>query len=933
MAKVVLSEANQERLDYLRQIRRSRVITAAEYSREKRKIYAKQEREDEAERMRQDSLRIEREYQAKLKKREEKMIQERRKKNFIAGGTVPEKISEFLRNVYKQLPKPDKKNKKADIIRIEFRKSDEDKPRTVIQHRPATVNAFIKLFLDYKDGELQEFLDEGGLLEIFRPYKVSAQDKIVGLKPQKFRDGDISHCVFAPLLNRLAQRLKNAESPSTKCRLTKRINAIRKLADTYDEGVPEEKMEEVAKAAGYTIIIKDPLGRKDLFTFNSKAKQGTLTFTNTRKNHLDIGHLTLDCDANYVSQEGLIEFWNRLDKEKEFYVFDGDVRNRVPRKIATTKGVWKVRDDNADLFHEFNEKIGLYKYGFNALKYPEVNEFITSGRIINSWACKLSDEKPTGHLDMPKAYSQFKKCIRYAGFLGVIHQWRSGPFDKAWLEKHIGIYQAKILTDTELFRKLGLCAGMTVILPSVELLYFMDNGVEMEITAGVWGSRMDFEFDDEMLEDRRYCNWSGRLGMEYSHTNHTFKCDTEWAVYLEQQYGDDFHYWEDQKLATVRQAKTKLTTYHHILAFITAYTRISMMEAMKKFDVKNLVRVIMDGLYYVGDEPEGFDGWNKRKEIKDHKFQMEWYFDDETKVDWTGCCFEDNTTLSGQGGCGKTWWVLKNEAVRNGLNSPLFVSPIHFLGSSANKEYDVAYTTIHKLIGQECRPYKDCLGYPPVLFIDEITQIPADWIEKVFKLYKDSLIILAGDIDAEGRWYQTRNGLPGDYAKIWKPTTKVVEIPGDRRSRDEELKQLKLTIRKRMRNAFCDDDEKMADMMKVWAYTHLKPIAWSEAVAMFKPGDKWIAGTHKTNEKLVAAGIRTGFYKKGCRAIFDDVPCPDGYVPRGSFTTHTIQGQTISEGKIFISVHDLFEYAMLYTAASRAVHFNQLVFVRKWEEN
>jgi ATP-dependent exoDNAse (exonuclease V) alpha subunit len=52
------------------------------------------------------------------------------------------------------------------------------------------------------------------------------------------------------------------------------------------------------------------------------------------------------------------------------------------------------------------------------------------------------------------------------------------------------------------------------------------------------------------------------------------------------------------------------------------------------------------------------------------------------------------------------------------------------------------------------------------------------------------------------------------------------------------------------------------------------------------------------------------------------------YEKRGSFTIHSYQGKTIETGNVWIFIDDLFEYAMLYTAVSRAVNFSQIKFVR-----
>jgi len=254
-----------------------------------------------------------------------------------------------------------------------------------------------------------------------------------------------------------------------------------------------------------------------------------------------------------------------------------------------------------------------------------------------------------------------------------------------------------------------------------------------------------------------------------------------------------------------------------------------------------------------------------------------------------------------------------------GFNTPLFVSPSHILGQDAREKYDVKYTTIHKLIGIDCCPYYKEQRVPPVILVDELTQLPAEWVDKVFELYPQSLIILAGDIDSSGRWFQCRSGNGDNWNEIWKPTgVEVIDFTEDRRSRDDQLKQLKLAIRDVMRR--CDLDGGGAYQMESWARKNLLVSAMD-----FQEGDTCIAGTHRTNEKLLGRGIVSGWYKKG--GFVSAVEKPK-YDKRGSFTTHSYQGKTIESGRVWICIDDAFEYAMLYTAISRAVSFDQLRFFR-----
>jgi hypothetical protein len=85
-----------------------------------------------------------------------------------------------------------------------------------------------------------------------------------------------------------------------------------------------------------------------------------------------------------------------------------------------------------------------------------------------------------------------------------------------------------------------------------------------------------------------------------------------------------------------------------------------------------------------------------------------------------------------------------------------------------------------------------------------------------------------------------------------------------------------------------------------------------------------IAGTHAINKRLLEKGVVSGYYKKGGWISAEEKV---GYEKRASFTIHSYQGSTIESGKVFISITNLFEYTMLYTAISRAVNYNQLVFV------
>jgi hypothetical protein len=745
-------------------------------------------------------------------------------------------------------------------------------------------------------------------------YKFEGGTKFLILQPtaierrrlvQRFREG-INHCVFTPVISKLKSMVD--VSPATRKRLGQRINKLTALSTIYADGVPESKMDEVARASGLKIHLHDVLG-DELAVYNRDGRVGCLRMTNTRENHVDIG-MVVDSDAVELEEDEMITLWNSVKDADKFYMIDGDLKGGLPTKIRTLEGAWRVKDPMRDACSQFDKELGIINYKVNAMKQPDLNDFLKKGRIINGWSTTLNDIEATGCADMPSAYSQFRKCKEYAGFLGHIHQFRSGVFSVDFVEKHLGYYQIVVKGGIDwLFEKLGMYVGLSTVLFGPELLYFIKNGLEVDIVQGAWGSRFDFDFPEYMMTERRYCFWAGRLGIEREETSHTISASQEWASHIGACH--KIFYWKEQGLVTIKKPVKQCFTAHHILGGLTAYTRIQMMEAMRCFEPSNLVRVVMDGIYYRGEKPSSLD-WFKDKKPKVTKLNsIPWYVEEEVALFPPLCSIVGNSLLTGQGGSGKTYSVFMD----NGFNTVLYVAPSHILGQDVHKKYNAKYTTIHKLIGIDCRPYLEENRIPPVIFVDEITQIDSEWVDKVFKLYPSSLILLAGDIDSDGRWYQCRSGGGDEWNTIWKPTVDVISYLEDRRSRDEDLKKLKNRIRFVMKQC---DLECGLYQMEQWA----KKLPISEFA--FIPGDTCIAGTHRTNAKLLERGIVSGYYKKG--GYVSDVELP-GYEKRGSFTIHSYQGKTIESGNIWIFIDDMFEYAMLYTAVSRAVNFNQVKFV------
>ena len=129
-----------------------------------------------------------------------------------------------------------------------------------------------------------------------------------------------------------------------------------------------------------------------------------------------------------------------------------------------------------------------------------------------------------------------------------------------------------------------------------------------------------------------------------------------------------------------------------------------------------------------------------------------------------------------------------------------------------------------------------------------------------------------------------------------------------------------------MKRVFTDGGTTNTIRMNMYIKSVCKTVPFADAVKLFVKGDVWIAGTKKTNEKLLEAGIVSGYASKKDKSIVTEGDMDESYDKRGSFTTHSFQGLTLETERVFISL-DFFEYAMLYTSISRVCKFSQLVIV------
>jgi hypothetical protein len=789
----------------------------------------------------------------------------------------------------------------------------------------------IPFFEVYQNGELINMFDRTTSARIV----VFDVDRVIPERlQQKYLDGE-KHCVIEPIRNMFQHYLANSTSKDSQRGFIRTIKKLNEFEKEYADGVPEDDLEIIGKAVSRCIVINNLIGQ-EVKRYNASSSK-YIQFTNTRNNHLDIGHITLSNQFQKITQDEMNDIRKQHNREKLFYIFDGELDGMVARSLSSSKGNWCVVNDDYEIFQEFDKLIGKKHYGLNAVEYSELNEYIKEGRIINATPIPLCDEPNNldgvHHIDISKAYTQHKYSKHYRGFLGHIHAYAKlddirNPLE--FLENHIGMYQFKVISNKNvLLQQLGIREKHTYLLPSVEIIAFIvDFGLKIQLISGCWGSSFDFDYTDDMLENRRYAIWAGKLGQDTKYHKFMFTGDSKWASHLAHELGaENVFYIREQKTIIIKQDKKNYNTYHHIFAFITSYTRLNMLEIMRKVE-GDLVKVILDGLYYRGEIADVVIPHKNDKDIKRHLgFREFWYYPSEIEVKWKkyncmfgGNCirkFDGNCILSGAGGTGKTYSVYTNKS----LIKPLYVVPSHILGKKMRDTYGCDYTTIQRLVGDGCISYKEMYREPHTILIDELTMIGREMILKAIEMYPRSLILIAGDIDKK-QWYQCRNGNGNVPTELFMPQDwRYVEYTTDFRSKDPQIKELKQSVRNKMVEIFETGGLAESMILNDFIKSNYPVLKFDDAVLQFNTGDIWIAGTHATNKKLLDSGVVSGYINSKKQINFD---CEGE--KRGSFTIHSYQGLTIEKEKVFISL-DNFEYAMLYTAISRCCYFHQIVFV------
>lgn len=767
---------------------------------------------------------------------------------------------------------------------------------------------------------------------------------------QYFKQGT-TNCFFKPIMEWASDKIENAKTKSTLERYRAKYNNLVKDNDKYfSTGVSEEDMNILSNKYQINIEVNTPFQKSFIICKSSKKALTTFKYINTKLDHIDHNKVVnLKCEE--VSQDFINATAKELIKNDEYFTYNKNMFGY--RKISTLECSYVVKTDYNKCIDDFEKETGLINCYIDDIDDVDVSEFIRQGVHFNETIefkddifteiidgeCEVNDKYSNfNHIDMSKAYSNFHLSKYFKGFLGK-------PTDMRKCETIIdlGYYKIENINfdnATPLLKsyneKMNIYSDN--VYPSPELEFLKDHNVSFDIVAGCWGINTDFRFTDEMLHSKEkypdepswYARYTGSMFCKNLYNNFYVKGDRTLAEHLSCYEGEndivDYNsYTNEIQVSYKKQHNNHLS---HICGFITSYMRLNVMEQLFNMNPENIIKVVVDGIYYMGDtELYNCFTHEEKQTITMNTDSGSYISNDECDlcIDFADYREHHLTELhKGVGGSGKTHLNIYDK----GFIRKLFVAPSWKLSRDKNRECGIDNQVWANLLSDDVEKINYYKRRYSVIIIDEISMMTNSAKEKIFETYKDCKIIFCGDPGFQ---------LP-QFIKNEKPINltgfqNVIEYTENRRCKCPKLleiltlcreninnpnlfnivKQLipKITKEELKKNYTTKDLILTRSIEKRNVYSTL--LIDSKKYYVLKTDRNYCKGEilyKKPNDDYKEAVVKDGVKKDG------------DYELRNAYTIHSIQGET-AKNKLYIH-NSYMEATAVYTALSRAEYLEQI---------
>ena len=813
---------------------------------------------------------------------------------------------------------------------------------------------------------------------------------------QTFNNG--GYCLIGEVYNWLLEKQEEVKSKASKLRYETKINKFHDITlksgvekigylTRYKEGIPDKDLEDFANKIQIEIRIVQPFSDEIyLHIIPLKKPLRTFNFTNTDIDHVEANpdntlHYFNTIYTNDFKDTVKVEDYTQMNA-----IVDDLLENNKPfigtsgmngyTQIKTLHEIYEIDDDFSNTCAEFESATGMNSadssWKYDAIKHPELNDFISAGTHFNGTVdftdideLDVSSFKSNGgeHIDMKKAYSQFKNSKYYSGFMR-----RPAEFRKVNNFKRKGLYYIDDLDFTNAdkkFVRLNSVMRWFVnknIYTDAELHAITDLGVKFNVLAGAMGLKGEFEFEDKMLNSKQviskklgieisyYAKWTGRCASQKYSTSFCMGGSKKFFQNITSQ-NTAITYNDYNKMGTITYPKETLFTLKHIASQITAYQRLVVLEQLLKMDINKIVRVCVDGIYYYkhdceispvfqdksdsmtfnNSDTEAYLSNIITNDVDEDAVELEEGYEDEedSMVELPTAEAREyyHTELHvGAGGTGKTTTNLLDE----GLIDVLYVAPSWKLAVAMKEDFKTKFNKELRVsvLARLCKePYRDALiKYNANILCDEASQYTEETKEWLFENDMNRLIVV-GDLGFQlppimekdsGAIEMTCAG----FDNVVKYTSK-----DQRRFKCYKLKFITNALRGMI------ETKKHTNYAMAMLKNNVKVITKDELKNIYNKEDIILASQHTFKDEytemfeedkyMVKANYR--LYKKG-QIVYDDIEGITKERQHG-YTIHSVQGETF-EKNLFIDMRRHTSIRMLYTAVSRAKTIDQIYLVR-----
>jgi hypothetical protein len=799
-------------------------------------------------------------------------------------------------------------------------------------------------------------------------------------KKQVYKNDVENACLFNGCLN-----FFNSE-----CKKKKTIyNRLIKNSSEYAKPYTEEEIYKICNLTESNIIIKDMFHMKEkVFKPTEKQARYNIPLTNTRYNHVEYMHSNNE-EAQEVEN---LQAYEKIKKEADYYV-------ETFGEVKTLNGNYKIKDSYFSTIWKDWKEQNNYNSLLIDTQAEEMQLINNYNYSMHHFIDKnfIKDNDLYIEIDVIKAYFNFPTFKNYEGLPsgGFINCKCSNKFTfETFKEQNknglIGYYEIEILQikkdKKKLFETLGFIEGKKYVLTTAQIKT-LSPYIEIKFLNYSVSQKVNLNFNDLFLTDKEnkekkpYVKAVGLMKHKASRIDYTIKTDRDTMkdILEATNLDSNFNYYpiEDNGLIKVEETKKIIKCGDHMANYIHSLITCEVINQLLNVEdiENNFIGIKLDSIILKKDAKFKILDTFKSKEANIEKMfkennSQDGYFtsyfqcinykapktkriiydlnldaheeeqedeedEEEQEINFKTSFLPDDADiinnkliLTGKGGSGKSTSIL------NFFSSVCVVSSCWNLSEAFKLDFPhIENLSIQRATGDGCEriPIKS-----NVIFCDELTLWDVEHINQVISLYPNKIIILCGDIDYNGEYYQLDSGFNEvlnlddyistfqivKYIKNYRFDTELNLILDNMRSIDNKKELIKYT----------HDNFKF---MKLEDINFNKPfIGLTDTHEDGQQKSEYLKNNFKDIEKNYFVA-KTNYNKnefKGARV--EDITKTNNYELKFFHTCHSYQGQTIKDKNLIISISDFSKYEfnhikrIIYTSTSRAKTREQIIFIK-----